>query len=71
MPFTDPPPTKKRKGGVGFLIDEYLEAMSPDDAEGARRWLASAASARDIAKKFTAEGYPVSDGAVANWRRKQ
>lgn len=70
MPFTDPPPTRKRKGGTQHLIEEHLAAMTPEDAEGARRWLASRGSHQDIADKFTAEGYPVSGGAVGNWRRK-
>lgn len=68
MPFTDEPPTQKRKGGVRLLVDEHLAQMTAEDAEGARRWLASPASSREIAAKFTAEGFPISKGAVDNWR---
>jgi len=71
VPFTDPPPTQKRKGGIRHLVDDYLDEMTPDEAEGARRWLTSQGSAADIAAKFTAEGYPLSGGAVSNWRRAQ
>ena len=68
MPFTDDPPTTKRRGGTTFLVDDHLAAMDEADAEGARRWLASPASPREVAAKFKAEGFAVSYNAVCNWR---
>ncbi len=70
MPFEEDPPTQKRRGGSTFVLDDYLGGMDEATAKGARRWLFSHGSHREIAEKFTAEGFPVSQGAVQGWRAK-
>ncbi len=70
MPFTDDPPVAKRTGGTTPLVDQYLANFDKPTRAGALRWLYSTGSAADVAAKFTAEGFPLSEGAVRNWRIK-
>lgn len=70
MALTDPPPAKRRRGGMPFAVDQLLAEMPDDVRDGALRWLhaVEGASDRDVADVFTSDGYPISGGAVRNWR---
>lgn len=69
MAFADHLTASRRTGGTPLLIAEHLAKMPPDEATAARQLLAADLSARQVAEAFNAEGYPVSESAVTNWRR--
>lgn len=61
--------TPKRRGGRHtLLVDDHLADMPATEAVDARTLLGSRQSDAQIAEAFTAEGYPVSTGAVRAWR---
>jgi len=58
----------RRKSGVRNYVDQVLATMPADDAVHARRLLEGPKSDSLVASDFTAEGYPVGEGSVRNWR---
>jgi hypothetical protein len=57
------------KGGTPSMVAAQLSAMTGDLRKLAESLLASAHSDRFVGDAFTDEGYPVSLGAVRNYRR--
>lgn len=56
--------------GRGYRIDEIRDELPDDDVEHLDRWLADEnVASKRIAAELVDEGFPVSPGAVATYRR--
>lgn len=69
MSFEDHIAAPAVRAGRGRLVDQHLANMPADEAEAARRLLATHHANAFCADAFTAEGYPVSQGAIRLWRK--
>lgn len=56
--------------GKRLLVDVILDEMTDDDAAVLRAALVGPLSAAKIAAAMSAAGYPIGEGAVSKWRRR-